>query len=252
MERRKLLKGLAALAACQCCAGRGLAAETAHWTYSGENGPAHWGDLDAASASCSLGSQQSPIDIAGATRAELPGIAIGWNAPAGTITDNGHTIQADLSSGGRMTAGEDAYELLQFHFHAPGEHLVDGRSFPMEVHFVHRNAATGGLGVLGAFLAEGAGNPAFAAIVAAMPPGPGTHAAMPPGIDLRALLPASLTYWRYEGSLTTPPCSETVEWRVCVEPVEAAAAEIALFTARYPANARPVQAPNRRFVLRSG
>jgi carbonic anhydrase len=252
MERRNFLKGFAGLAVCQLCGGNGFAAEGVHWTYSGEAGPEHWGDLDKTSTVCSLGSQQSPLDIAGATVAELPGLKIAWNALAGTIVNNGHTIQVDAASGGTLTAGDANYDLLQFHFHAPSEHLVDGQNFPMEAHFVHKNAATGGLGVLGVFLREGERNPAFAAIIGAMPKEHGAKAVVPEAIDVSALLPKSRTYWSYEGSLTTPPCSETVDWRVFVEPVEVAKADIDSFTALYPLNARPAQTANRRFILRSG
>jgi carbonic anhydrase len=252
MERRSFLTGFAGLAACQLCGSRVFAAEGVHWSYAGEAGPEHWGSLDKASAACSSGSQQSPLDIVDATQAELPELKVAWNALAGSIFNNGHTIQIDTQSGGSLAAGDASYDLLQFHFHAPSEHLVGGQKFPMEVHFVHKNSATGTLGVLGVFLKEGAGNPAFAAIVGAMPKQHAATAPIPADVDINALLPKSLAYWSYEGSLTTPPCSETVDWRVLIEPIEVAGADIAAFTALYPLNARPAQTVNRRFILRSG
>ena len=105
--------------------------------------------------------------------------------------NNGHTIQVDTASGGSLAAGGTSYDLLQFHFHAPSEHLVGGQKFPMEVHFVHRNAA-GTLGVLGIFLKEGASNPAFAAIVGAMPKEAEAKAPLPADVDVAAFLPKSL------------------------------------------------------------
>lgn len=148
-----------------------------------------------------------------------------------------------------MAVGSARYDLVQFHFHAPSEHRIDGRSFPMEAHFVHRDAASGALGVLGVFMVEGGTNPAFQALAAVMPRAAGEAADVPAGIAMEALLPASRRYFSYEGSLTTPPCSETVDWRVCVEPVEVAVEDIRRFTALYPMNARPVQERHRRFVL---
>jgi len=117
----------------------------------------------------------------------------------------------------------------------------------------HGAAAEGAhwnLAVLGVFLASGAANPAFARIAAAFPAGAGQEAALD-GVDPKGLLPASLAYWSYEGSLTTPPCSEAVDWMLAMEPVEVAAADIARFAALYPMNARPVVADNRRFILSS-
>jgi carbonic anhydrase len=249
MERRNLIKGLALLGLCPLCTTSGFAAEGAHWTYEGESGPDHWGAMGPENAACSVGSQQSPLDISGAITAELPDIAIAWNAGDGTIINNGHTIQVNVAAGSKLTRGDRTYELLQFHFHAPSEHKVHGKTFPMEVHFVHKNAATGALGVLGVFMAPGADNAVFAGLAATFPADAGKETAA--AVDPRGLLPGKLGYWTYEGSLTTPPCSEIVDWMVAMEPIEVAAADIERFTTLYAMNARPALAPNRRFILGS-
>jgi carbonic anhydrase len=70
-------------------------------------------------------------------------------------------------------------------------------------------------------------------------------------IDPHAMLPTRLSYFRYPGSLTTPPCSEVVEWLLLATPIQVAAADVAAFAKLYPMNARPVQKDNRRYVLRS-
>jgi carbonic anhydrase len=249
MQRRELLKGLTALSLCPICAGLAKAAEGAHWSYEGEAGPDHWGDLATENAACSAGSQQSPLDIVGATKAELPALKLSWLPTGGKIINNGHTIQLNVPAGSTLTAGDAVYDLVQFHFHAPSEHLVDGKRFPMEVHFVHKKQGDGGLGVLGVFLAAGAANAAFAAIANAFPPGHEQEAEAPPEANPNALLPAAATYWKYEGSLTTPPCSEVVDWMVLTDPIDVAQADIDKFTALFPMNARPAQPANRRFVL---
>lgn len=228
-----------------------FSADAVHWAYAGAEGPEHWGEIDPAAQACSLGKEQSPIDIVGATRSGLPRLELGWKPLAGDIVNNGHTQQVNVASGGSMTVGAERYDLVQFHFHAPSEHRIDGRSFPMEVHFVHKNAASGALGVLGVFMTAGRTNAAFKGIASAMPTKAGESAPAPAGIDLHALLPSSRRYYAYEGSLTTPPCSETVDWRVCIDPIEVDAADIARFTALYAMNARPVQARHRRYVLSS-
>jgi carbonic anhydrase len=121
----------------------------------------------------------------------------------------------------------------------------------MEAHFVLKKTNGDGLGVVGVFLEEGAPNRSFATIATAFPKTEGDEAAAPDDANPAGLLPRRTNYWRYEGSLTTPPCSETVDWMVCMAPVGVAKADIAKFTALYPMNARPVQQVNRRFVLRS-
>ena len=248
IERRHFLKGLVVLGTCPICVRAGRAAEGTNWGYAGATGPEHWGDLAAENMACSVGSQQSPLDITGAIEARLPAIEPDWTK-GGTILNNGKTIQIDVPAGGTLRRGAKVYDLVQYHFHAPSEHRVEGQPFAMEAHFVHRHAASGGLGVFGVLLAQGAANPTFAVLAAAIPD-EGAEASVD-GIDPAGLLPASLAYWTYEGSLTSPPCSENVDWMIARMPVEVAAEDIAAFTARYSMNARPPRPANRRFILAS-
>jgi len=249
MHRRSVLKAFAGLALCPLCATAGVAAEGAHWSYEGAEGPTHWGALDAASKVCAVGSQQSPIDITSSVRAELPPLAIDWKGGVDTIVNNGHTIQVNAADGNTLKVGDTTYKLVQFHFHRPSEHLIDGKSFPMEVHFVHRHDS-GALAVVGVLMTTGQANAAFKAVTAAMPQAAGP-AVKAPAIDAAGFLPASRSYYRYAGSLTTPPCAETVEWLLLTTPVEVAEADVAGFAKLYAMNARPVQKVNRRDVLRS-
>jgi carbonic anhydrase len=249
MNRRHALKALAGLALCPICAPASFAAEGAHWGYEGEHGPGRWGDLDAASKACSIGSQQSPIDIRSSITARLPPLQIAWPKKPNMIVNNGHTIQVNADPGNTLTVGKDKYDLLQYHFHHPSEHLIGGKNFPMEVHFVHRNAA-GNLAVVGALMTAGRANAAFNKIVAAMPAkeGPAIKRA---AADPNQMLPAKRSYYQYSGSLTTPPCSEVVNWLLLREPIQVARADIDAFGKLFPMNARPAQKENRRFVLSS-
>ncbi|OHV79670.1 carbonic anhydrase [Ensifer sp. LCM 4579] len=249
MERRDFLRGLALLAACPLCVKTAYGAEGVHWSYEGEEGPEHWGSLSAENGACSAGSQQSPIDIREAIKADLPDLGLDWKS-GGTILNNGHTIQVKAAPGGTLKRGDKTYELVQYHFHAPSEHLVEGKSFAMEAHFVHKHAETGALGVFGVFIIPGAENATFASLAAKFPQKPGEETALD-AVDPHRLLPASLDYWAYEGSLTTPPCSEIVDWMVAKTPIEAAASDIEKFTALYSMNARPALSANRRYVLSS-
>lgn len=242
LERRRFLKAAGgALAGCACGIGPLRAAEDAGWSYEGQTGPEHWGTLNTGFGACGIGNSQSPINISGAQSSNLPALDIDWRSSAGELVNNGKTIKIVPRDGGLVTWQGEAYKLLQAHFHAPGEHRVDGKEFPMEAHFVHRNEATGNLVVLGVFLNGGGEHADFSALMRALPRTSGEQVAVPDGIDLGTLLPKQRTYWSYTGSLTSPPCDEIVRWAVFQAPIAVADADIALFRAAYPMNARPPQ-----------
>jgi len=146
MQRRQALELFAGLVLCPLCASTGFASED-HWRYEGATGPEKWGGLDAADAGCSAGGQQSPIDITAPISARQPPLRISWSKRPDTIVNNGHTIQLDFAQGDTLHMGDRRYALKQFHFHHPSEHLIEGKRFAMEVHFVH--AGTDGLAVIG-------------------------------------------------------------------------------------------------------
>jgi carbonic anhydrase len=249
MHRRQALKLFTGLALCPLCASATFAAEH-HWSYEGETGPDKWGGLDAADALCSAGGQQSPIDLTGTITAQQPPLKISWIKRPDEIVNNGHTIQLDFAEGDTLRVGDRSYAFKQFHFHCPSEHLIEGKRFAMEAHFVH--AATDGLAVIAVLMVAGKPSAVFKKIVATMPSEEGPAVPADPTIDPSRLLPAKRAYFRYEGSLTTPPCSETVNWIVLAQPIEVDEADIMRFAKLYPMNARPVQERNRRFILGSG
>jgi carbonic anhydrase len=137
---------------------------------------------------------------------------------------------------------------LQFHLHHPSEHLLAGKNFDLECHFVHK-ASTGALAVTGVFIRPGAANAALKAFFESMPAKEGPEVRGGNTIDVGAVLPKSGGYFRYMGSLTTPPCSEGLTWTVHKEPIEASVEQIQKFAALFPKNARPVQKRNRRFLI---
>ena len=249
MQRRQALKLFAGLALCPLCAPTAFASES-HWSYEGATGPEKWGGLDAADAACSAGGQQSPIDITAPISARQPPLRISWSKRPDTIVNNGHTIQLDFAEGDTLHMGDRRYALKQFHFHHPSEHLIEGKRFAMEAHFVH--AGTDGLAVIGVLMVAGEPNAMFKKIVSTMPREEGSPGPADPAIDPGGLLPNQRAYCHYEGSLTTPPCSETVDWIVLTHPIEVDEDDIARFAKLYPMNARPVQNRDRRFILRSG
>ena len=257
MNRRSFMLAAAGVLACPLCAKlnsrRALAAgDKPHWSYEGASGPDSWGKLDRSYAACGRGAQQSPIDLSGAVRAEVDAGSIRWKPiKLGSIVNNGHTIQVNTPDGGHLELDGFRYDLVQFHFHHMSEHTVDGKQFPMEVHFVHKAADGDGLAVVGVFLAAGSENAVLAPIWATMPEEEG-ESSRDVSVDVKGLLPKSSAAFRYAGSLTTPPCSEVVAWTVLKEAVGASAGQIAEFAKLFPGNFRPVQPLNRRFILYSG
>lgn len=247
MKRRDFVLGMAT---CPLCAAAALAEGAApHWSYEGHGGTKDWGELSSNFKACAVGSEQSPIDLKNPVGAKLDPLVFNWTPEAYEIANNGHTIQADAKAAGALMVGTVKYSLLQFHFHTPSEHALEGKRAAMEAHFVHR-AEDGRLGVVGVLMQPGAaGNAAFSAIMAAAPAKEGKAALKAP-LDPAALLPKGRDYYRYEGSLTTPPCSEIANWMVFAEPITIAQADADAFKALFPMNARPLQPMNRRFLLK--
>jgi len=222
----------------------------AHWTYGGEAGPEHSGERANANKPCTIGLQQSPVDLSGAVSATVPAPVPKWiPTHGGQVVNNGHTLQVNVNNAGGVRLEGKDYALKQFHFHHPSEHTIDGKVYPLEVHFVHA-AADGDLAVVGALFDEGAPNPALDAIWATAPVKEG-EAAMAAEIDALKFMPPKVGVYRYEGSLTTPPCSETVHWTVMSTPVTASPGQLAAFASLFPWNARPVQPLNRRYILKT-
>ncbi|MEM7590892.1 MAG: carbonic anhydrase family protein [Cyanobacteria bacterium P01_A01_bin.83] len=221
-----------------------------HWEYSGESNAYVWGLLSPEFKSCTLGNQQSPINITNIDdkqAGELAEIKFDYQSSAAEVVNNGHTIQVNYNPGSSISINNQKYELLQLHFHTPSEHKIDDKSSDMEVHFVHQNAA-GKLAVVGVLVNSGAENPQIAQIWQAIPEGNKANKAQSITLNPAKLLPSDKTYVSYEGSLTTPPCSEGVSWNLLLEPIKVSPQQIATFTNLYQNNARPTQALNDRSV----
>jgi carbonic anhydrase len=239
-----------ALAMGSLLASAGMAGEKAHWGYGGGEGPEHWADLDPAYGACSSGRNQSPIDLAGFVEAELPAIEFAAGANATEILNNGHTVQVNFPPGNSISVGGHGFDLKQVHFHTPSENTIEGRSFPMEAHFVHADA-DGNLAVIGVMLEIGDANDAVAALWRQMPEAAGESYALSSDFGALSLLPDDRAYYRFNGSLTTPPCSEGVWWHVMKNPVSVSEEQVSAFLhAVHHANNRPIQPVNARQVLK--
>lgn len=219
-----------------------------HWSYEGEAGPARWGELSEACSACAAGLEQSPINLAGATSKDLDNPVFSYGSTRVNTINNGHTIQVNADAGSAMELDGKRYELLQFHFHAPSEHAVDGERFSAEMHLVHRSEA-GEYAVVGVLIREGKANPAYSHVLEYLPAEGEPEREIVEQVEPASLLPESRTTWRYDGSLTTPPCTEGVHWVIMTGPVELSAAQLAPLIDKLGGNSRPVQPLNARTLL---
>lgn len=226
------------------------------WTYEGSTGAAHWGDLDPEYAPCKTGREQSPIDIRNTEKSNLSPIRFEYSAgPLKYLINNGYTIRVNYhdapGSGNFLIVGEQRYQLTQFHFHRPSEEYLHGKPYDMEVHLMHQSNDGKVAGVT-VFLKVGRADTTVQRIWEHMPKSKGPEEEIP-GVEINpaGLLPHDTAYYKYEGSLTAPPCTEGVAWFVLKTPIEISSEQIRAFNELYPHDARPLQPLNGRVVKES-
>ncbi|UYI49061.1 carbonic anhydrase [Vibrio natriegens] len=219
-------------------------AHAANWGYEGSHGPEHWGEF---ASECAQGKNQSPIDIQSTVQAELAKLELDYNGKAISLTNNGHTLQTSLEGDNNLLVDGKSFNLKQFHFHTPSENHVDGKSYPLEAHYVHADEQ-GNLAVVAVFFEEGDANPALDKLLDKVP-AKDSNVTISAPFDASALIPSEKDYYRFNGSLTTPPCSEGVRWLVLKDPQTISAAQIATFEQAMGENNRPVQPLNARLIL---
>jgi carbonic anhydrase len=219
-----------------------------HWSYSGETGPDNWAKLSPEFSAC-MGSNQSPINLAGFIDAKLAPIKFKYADTGLEIVNNGHTIQINSGVGSSISIDSIQFDLKQFHFHAPSENLIKGKSFPLEAHLVHSDK-DGNLAVVAVMFKEGKANKVLAQAWTQMPQNADEKNLLSANLAPLGLLPSNRNYYRFNGSLTTPPCSEGVRWLVMKNAVTASKEQIDAFThvIHHPNN-RPVQPVKARPVL---
>jgi carbonic anhydrase len=217
-----------------------------HWGYNKENGPTTWPHHVAPAAK---GLHQSPVNIRTSeavfdkilTAKPLEIRYIPANSK--TLFNNGHSVQVLIDGEGSLLEGgpyTHKYRAEQFHFHwgqtsqVGAEHLIDGKTYAAELHIVHWNTelfssfaeaakSANGLAVLCIFIQAGSHNPGLKKLVDLLPKVKYANdkTDIPGGFDPTTLLPADKThYWTYCGSLTTPPCYESVRFLLFKEPIQ--------------------------------
>lgn len=247
---------LACAFACALCVAP-ASAQVVEWSHdpAADIGPDFWGSLTFPFATCGskfdpvlgglqptlveVGKKQTPVDIVPSTTiaALLPPLLFGYGTTPFVVENNGHVVEVPYAAGSSVLIGLDRYELLQFHFHAPSEHTVNGVNAAIEMHLVHRDVL-GNLAVVGVPVQVGTPrNRLLEDIIATAPLEEGEASLPTRTISARGLLPSSTSYYTYTGSLTTPPCTEGVRWIVLKNPLfvsQATADRLHEIIARFP------------------
>ena len=226
----------------------------AHWGYTGHNGPENWGDLDPKYSMCKKGSSQSPINITKEVSVianDLEVLSFKYATNASSVVNNGHTIQVNIVDGSDIEVDGIKFALKQFHFHTPSENQIDNKHFPLEAHFVHASK-DGQLAVVAVMFEEGKENQILKKIWDRMPTKSGeSNRCGLPAKTINEILPKKREYYRFNGSLTTPPCSEGVRWMVMKDYSTISAAQVKQFLdVMHHENNRPVQPVNARKIIK--
>jgi carbonic anhydrase len=211
--------------------------------YLGDIGPEHWSELSGDWGACNGGKLQSPVTFkwpAAWEHRRDKELSINYGVTTGEIFNNGHTIEIETEGANSLILDGIVYELKQFHFHTPSEHRVGSRGYDMELHLVH-TSADGSNAVIGVFLKRGRDSGALAPIFAQLPNELNVHVPLDAPFNPKRFLPKSREHYHYLGSLTTPPCTEGVQWIVISQPATVSDEDMAQFAERIHFNARLVQ-----------
>lgn len=217
------------------------------WNYGAERGPDHWAEIDPGFATCRTGQRQSPVNIPGDVVAGTMPLSFDYKSGPATIVNLGHTLQVNVAPGSKLRFSGETYELLQFHFHTPSENTFGGLHYPLEIHLVHRSEE-GKLAVVSLMAEPGASGPVDEL---PLPEHVGNSEALAMPLDPAALLPADTSHFAFDGSLTTPPCSEGVQWIVIRAQMTAAQETLSHVAAIMGRTNRPTQPLNGRIVRAS-
>lgn len=222
----------------------GLFAES--WDYQ-KHGPNTWGKLGGKWKICATGRSQSPIDISPKDAIKVENtLKKSYLNDSKYIVNNGHSIEVDYEDGGKISLHNQEFRLKQFHFHTPSETHINHKKYPMEIHFVHESKDEKLL-VLAVLVEEGGANRAFEQILNHVPIHKNEKLSLI-DFDPQALMPQESGYYKFSGSLTTPPCSEGVTWIVLKKRITASQDQIQKIHAIMHDNARPIQPLNHRKI----
>ena len=220
----------------------------AQWEYEGELGQKNWSKLDERFAICKDGLNQSPVDITTAIKADLIPLIFEEKSKATTFTNNGNFLKVDFQGGNHVYIDNIKYILNEINFHAPSENKIDGESFPMEAQLVHRDSKNN-IAIVSIFFEEGSDNFVLNRLLRNLPENKNETQDIKSEVFAYEILPSLREYYRFNGSLTTPPCTEGVKWIIMKTTVELSKSQLNDFTKVIPNNARDIQEINARIIL---
>jgi carbonic anhydrase len=215
--------------------------------------PEHGGDVRTASylsPEASEGRLQSPINIV--TSRAVPAqhaVKFHYQTSKEHVQNLGHTVKVTYDAGSSVEFDGKTYDLVQFHFHTPSEHLLDGVTYPMEMHLVHaEHGHPDRFLVIGVLFKEGNANELINTVLADTPRLAGASTDKDVQLDASSVFKPGEGYFHYDGSLTTPPYSETVTWLVLDQVHEASAEQVEAINDIEGNNARHIQDQRARLI----
>ena len=209
------------------------------WTYDADyTGQEEWGNLQGYEL-CGNGANQSPITISYTKNVIMPPLEFAYNTTKYELKTSDKSFVINLKKAGKITADGIDYSLQRIEFHSPSEHIIGEKYYPLEIHLLHKNA-NGGILIVAVFAGFGEGNAALA-----------HNKLINPIINPSDLLPKSRGYYSYTGSISYPPCTEGVKWRIMKSPITISKAQLAEITKIVGRNSRLPQPTYMREILES-
>jgi len=221
------------------------------WGYTGDTAPIHWGSLNKKFSICSNGKLQTPINIVPTKDIDLKPLKFDYNTNSTDVINNGHTIQVNIAGGSNLLIDGKKYELKQFHFHTPSENNINGQQYPLEAHFVHVSK-DGKIAVVAVMFKNGEKNQILAKIWDKFPLKETQNVSINlSSNDIKNIMPKNKDYYKFVGSLTTPPCTEGVKWNVFKTVVTISKEQVKQFFDTFGhSNNRPIQNKNNRIIFK--
>ncbi|AGR60647.1 carbonic anhydrase family protein [Salmonella bongori] len=189
------------------------------------------GDQEEEHQLCQTDINQPPGDIRSVSEAHVSQLEVQYIDSPSELVNNGQTLLASMRSftANTLRLDDQLYTLEEFHFHAPAENTIDGKRYDMELHLMHRNSK-GELAVVVVMFTEGAPNKALEGLWQSIPSVLEKRATLFAPVDINLLLPVDKTYWRLNGSPSSPSCLENAVWVVLQHPLTLSPAQLEKFT----------------------
>lgn len=224
-------------------------ASSNNWSYTGKTGPDQWGKLSAEYATCSSGVNQSPVTFDATIHAALKPIRVIHKFPAKEIVAIPKGLRVLFKEGNMMVLDKSAFQLKHLDVHAPSEHQLNGQSYPLEIQLWHEDNKKN-VAIMSILFKTGEANAELAELLAQLPKKAGETIKIKTRLTPKELMPTNPQYYRYNGSLTTPPCSEGIRWIVMKTPLQASNEQVKAITSAIGGpNNRPSQPLHGRSVL---